>query len=51
MEGMLTANNQPPPIFIRTNSTKTLPQDLQASLLRDEQIQSEKTSLIIFFVS
>ena len=45
MEGMLTANNQPPPIFIRINSTKTLPQDLQASLLRDEQIQSEKTSL------
>lgn len=45
MEGMLTANNQPPPIFIRTNSTKTLPQDLQASLLRDEQTQSEKTSL------
>ena len=45
MEGLLTANNQPPPIFIRTNSTKTLPQDLQASLLRDEQIQSEKTSL------
>jgi len=44
MEGMLAANNQPPPIFARVNSSKTLPQDLQESLLRDEQTQSEKTS-------
>ena len=45
MEAMLAANNQPPPIYIRTNSQKTLPQDLQESLLRDEQTQSEKGSL------
>lgn len=45
LEEMLAANNQPPPTFIRTNSRKTLPQDLQESLLRDEQTQSEKGNL------
>ena len=45
METMLAANNLPPPTFIRTNSRRILPQDLQEALLRDEQTQSEKGSL------
>jgi 16S rRNA (cytosine967-C5)-methyltransferase len=45
METMLAANNQPPLIYIRTNSQKISPQDLQDSLLREEQTQSEKGSL------
>jgi 16S rRNA (cytosine967-C5)-methyltransferase len=45
MEAMLAANNQPPPIFIRVNSMKITPHELQDSLIRDEQIPSEKGSL------
>ncbi len=45
METMLDSNNQPPPLFIRVNSTKTTPVQLQESLLRDEQMQSEKAHL------
>ncbi len=45
MEAMLEANNQPPPVFIRVNGAKTTPMDLQDSLLRDEQTQSEKGNL------
>ena len=45
METMLEANLQPPPIFIRVNTKKITPQELQDHLLRDEQVQSEKGSL------
>lgn len=45
LETMLAANNQPPPLFIRANTLKIQPRDLQDSLLRDEQGQSDKTSL------
>jgi 16S rRNA (cytosine967-C5)-methyltransferase len=45
METMLDGNQQPPPLFIRVNSRKIKPQDLQEQLLRDEQVQSERASL------
>lgn len=45
LETMLASNNQPPPLYIRTNSQKISPLDLQESLLRDEQTQSEKGGL------
>lgn len=45
MQTMLEANQQPPPLFIRVNTKKNSPQELQNSLLKDEQIQSEKASL------
>ena len=45
METMLSANNTPPPVFVRVNGAKTMPQDLQEALLRDEQTHTEKGSL------
>lgn len=45
METMLSANNQPPPIFIRVNLEKTTQQELQDNLLREEQVHSDKASL------
>lgn len=45
METMLESNQQPPPLFIRANTKKVTPQDLQDHLLRDEQVQSERGSL------
>ncbi len=45
METMLDSNQQPPPLFIRVNTQKIRSQDLQEQLLKDEQVQSDKTSL------
>ncbi|MCX6126746.1 MAG: methyltransferase domain-containing protein [Proteobacteria bacterium] len=48
LELMLTANNQPPPLFIRMNQAKTKLIDAQVfqdSILRDEHIQSDRGSL------
>ena len=48
IEGMLAANNQPPPVFIRVNTLKTAVNDiqnLQHELLKEEHIHSNRENL------